>query len=128
MSNNNQKPSNFWKWFDPRKRETGTWAFALNRITAIGLTIYLYIHLVVLGKLAQGPDAFDSFVALSKSPLVIFGELLVVIGGLYHGLNGLRIALTSFGVAVPQQKSIFYGLLAITIIGSVVFAVRMFTV
>src|SRR5512133_3261080 len=85
-------------WFDPRWREVGTWAFILNRLSGIGLTVYLFLHLIVLGTLARGPDAYDSFIALAKSPLFVLGELLVVIGGLYHGLNGLRIILTSFGV------------------------------
>ena len=127
MTNPPQRPSDAWKWFDPRGREPGSWAFILNRLSALGLTIYLYIHLVILGKLAQGPEAFDSFVHAAESPLIIFGELLVVFGGLYHGLNGLRIALTSFGIAVPYQRQLFYGIFLITIIGSVIFAIRMFT-
>jgi succinate dehydrogenase / fumarate reductase cytochrome b subunit len=122
-----QKPSDAWKWFDPRGREPGSWAFIINRLSALGLTIYLYLHLYILGKLSQGPEAFDSFVHAAKSPLIIFGELLVIFGGLYHGLNGLRIALNSFGIAVPYQRQLFYGIFLITIIGSVIFAIRMFT-
>ncbi len=122
-----QKPSDAWKWFDPRGREPGSWAFIINRLSALGLTVYLYLHLSVLGKLAQGPEAYDSFVHLAESPLVIIGELLVIFAGLYHGLNGLRIALTSFGIAVPYQRQLFYGIFILTILGSVIFAIRMFT-
>lgn len=128
MIERTRKPSiaNIASWFDPRRRKAGTWAFILNRITAIGLTIYLYLHLIMLGKLAQGPEAFDSFVALVKSPLYIFGELLVVAAGLIHGLNGIRVVLNSFGIAVPYQKQLFYGLITLAIIGCVIFGVRMF--
>ena len=124
-----RKPSigNIASWFDPRGRKAGTWAFILNRVTAIGLTIYLYLHLIVLGKLAQGPESFNAFVALAKSPLYIFAELLVVAAGLIHGLNGLRVALNSFGIAIPYQKQLFYGLFTLAIIGCVIFGVRMFT-
>jgi succinate dehydrogenase cytochrome b subunit len=115
------------KWFDPRARQVGTWAFSLNRLTALGLTLYLYMHLVVLSQLAQGPQAYDGFLATIKSPLFIFGEFLVVAAGIIHGLNGLRIALNSFGFAVPYQKQIFYGLMAIALIASAIFAVKMFT-
>jgi succinate dehydrogenase / fumarate reductase, cytochrome b subunit len=52
--------------------------------------------------------------------------LLVVAAGLYHGLNGLRVAFTSFGLGVAQQRRIFYGLLILTVVGSLIFAVRMF--
>jgi succinate dehydrogenase / fumarate reductase cytochrome b subunit len=50
---NQPSPSRFWMWFNPIGRETGGWAFILNRITALGLTFYLYLHLVVLGQLAK---------------------------------------------------------------------------
>ena len=128
MTTPEQSSSKNWlRWFDPRARDLGTWAFILNRITALGLTFYLFLHLIVLGQLAQGPEAYDNFLNLLHSPVFIFGELLVVIAGLYHGLNGLRVALTSFGVAIPYQKQIFIGVLIVTALGGLIFAVRMFT-
>jgi len=125
---NNKSLKSVLRWFDPRKRDTGTWAFTLNRITALGLTFYLYLHLIVLRKLAQGPVAFDSFITLAKSPLYIIGELLVIVAVLLHGLNGLRVTLTSFGIAVPYQKQMFYGLVLLVVVGSLIFAIRMFSV
>jgi succinate dehydrogenase / fumarate reductase cytochrome b subunit len=113
-------------WFDPRWREVGTWAFILNRLSGIGLTVYLFLHLAVLGTLARGPEAYDSFIQLAKSPLFVLGELLVIVGGMYHGLNGLRVALTSFGVGVAHQRWLFYAILTLVIIGGAIFAMRMF--
>jgi succinate dehydrogenase / fumarate reductase cytochrome b subunit len=127
MSSSSQKPSNWYRWFDPRNRQTGSWAFILNRITALGLTFYLFLHLIILGQLAQGPQAYDSFLKTIRNPLFIFGEVLVVTAGFIHGLNGIRIALNSFGVGVPKQRQLFIALLAIAVIGSLIFAVRMFT-
>lgn len=121
------KTSGVTRWFDPRWRQSGTWAFILNRVTALGLTLYLYLHLVILRNLAGGPEAYDRFLATIRSPIFVFGELLVVIAGFIHGLNGLRIALNSFGIAVPYQRQLFYGLMVIAIIASVIFGVRMFT-
>jgi succinate dehydrogenase / fumarate reductase cytochrome b subunit len=116
----------FTRWFDLRWRDVGTWAFILNRLSGIGLTAYLLLHLLVLSTLARGPAAYDSFIALAKSPLFLLGELLVVIGGLYHGLNGLRVAVTSFGFGVSHQKLLFYAVLAGVIALSAIFAARMF--
>ena len=127
MTSSNQRPANAWRWFDPRGRTGGTFAFILNRITAIGLTVYLYLHLVILGKLAQGPEAFDSFIETAKSPLFITGELLVIVAGLYHGLNGLRIVLTSFGIGSTVQKQLFYAVLVVTVLGGAYFALHMFS-
>jgi succinate dehydrogenase / fumarate reductase cytochrome b subunit len=127
VDTNKPATSNWWKWFDPRNRDLGTWAFILNRITAIGLTVYLFLHLAVLFLLSQGPDAYDSFLELAKNPVIIFGELLVIIAGIYHGLNGVRIGLTTFADTSPYQKVIFYIFFVITVVGSMIFAVRMFT-
>jgi succinate dehydrogenase / fumarate reductase cytochrome b subunit len=127
MENSNPKKNSrgILDWFDPRGRRVSGWGFILNRLTAIGLTFYLYLHLIMLGKLAQGPEAYDSFIAFAKQPLILFGEMLVIIGGLYHGLNGVRIALNSFGVGVRAQKQLLYGVLGVTIVGSLIFGLRM---
>ena len=124
---NKPSASKWWKWFDPRARDVGTWAFILNRVTALGLTFYLFLHLIVLGQLAKGPSAYDDFLATIKNPLFTFGELMVVVASIYHGLNGIRIALATFANAAPRQKQVFYVTLIIAILISLIFAVRMFT-
>ncbi len=124
---NQPSPSRFWMWFNPIGRETGGWAFILNRITALGLTFYLFLHLMVLWLLTQGPAGYNGFVELMHNPFVIVGELLVVAAGILHGLNGIRIILTTFGVSVTQQKSLFYTLMFIAVVAILIFGVRMFT-
>jgi succinate dehydrogenase / fumarate reductase, cytochrome b subunit len=126
--NNQPSSAKLFHWFDPRKRQPGSWAFILNRVTAIGLTVYLCLHLFMLGQLAQGPEAYDSFVALMKSPYVKLGELLVIAGGLIHGLNGIRVILTSFGIGVTVQKKLFWSFLALAVIGTLCFGYFMFFV
>jgi succinate dehydrogenase / fumarate reductase cytochrome b subunit len=124
---NKPSPTKFWTWFNPIGRQTGGWAYILNRISALGLTVYLYLHLVVLGQLAKGPEGYDSFVELVSNPIFIAGELLVVAAGILHGLNGIRIVLTTFGIGVAYQKQLFYALMVVAIIAILIFAVRMFT-
>ncbi len=125
MSN---KPSaiNFLNWFDPRNRQAGSWAFILNRVTAIGLVIYLTMHLVVLSLLTKGPEAYDGFVALAHSPLVKIGEMLVIAAGILHGLNGIRVGLTSIGIGVRHQKIMFFGIIGLGLILITIFARAMF--
>src|SRR5512139_2886845 len=108
---NHPSPIKFWTWFNPIGRQSGGWAYILQRVTALGLTFNLYLHLVVLGQLAKGPEGYDSFVALVRQPIYIAGELLVVAAGILHGLNGIRIVLTTFGVSVTRQKQLFYALM-----------------
>ncbi|HSM24768.1 MAG TPA: succinate dehydrogenase, cytochrome b556 subunit [Anaerolineaceae bacterium] len=121
-----QKPANFIRWFDPRNKSLGSWAFILNRITGLGLTLYLFLHLIMLGQLAKGPEAYDGFIALAKNPVFLAGEFLVIAAVFIHGLNGIRIGLTSFGIASSKQKQLFIGLMIIAGIAIIYFAIRMF--
>jgi succinate dehydrogenase / fumarate reductase cytochrome b subunit len=116
----------FWSWFIPIRRDVGSWAFALNRITALGLTVYLFLHLIILGKLAQGPAAYDQFLELTENPFIKLGEWAVVAAAILHGLNGIRIVLTSFGVGVTRQKQLFYGFMALAVLVILLFTARMY--
>ena len=121
-----QRPGKLIKWFDPRHRSLGSWAFILNRITGLGLTLYLFLHLIMLGQLAKGPDAYDGFIALVKNPVFLFGELLVIAAALIHGLNGIRVGVTSFGIGNSKQKQLFIILMSMAVIAIIYFAFRMF--
>lgn len=123
---NSSAPQNFPRWFDPRYRNVGTWGFILNRITALGLTLYLFLHLIALSQLAQGAEAYDGFIALVENPLFKLGEMLVIAAGLIHGLNGIRIALNSFGIGTRHQRPLFIGLMAVALVGIVIFGAKMF--
>jgi len=125
MTENSQKATNFYKWFSPRFRKMGTWAFILNRITGLGLSLYLFLHLIMLGKLAQGAAAYDSFIAFAKNPVILIGELFVVAAAFIHGLNGIRIALTSFGNGAGKQKQMFVGFMGVAFIAIAYFGIRM---
>jgi succinate dehydrogenase / fumarate reductase cytochrome b subunit len=127
MNRLSQKPGHLVQWFDPRGRQLGYLAFILNRITGLGLALYLVLHLIMLGKLAQGPEAYDGFIEFVHNPLFVFGELLVIFAGLIHGLNGLRIILNSFGIGVKRHKSIFIALMLVALTGGLFFAIRMLT-
>ncbi len=119
-------PNKFILWFDPRGRSAGSWGFMINRITGLGLLLYLSMHLIVLSQLTRGPEAYDGFVAMMKNPIFMVGELLVIAAGIMHGINGIRIGLTSFGIAVRYQF-VMLMIVTITSIGGIIFfAFRMF--
>lgn len=122
------KPSSYraLNWFDPRRREAGSWAFILNRITAIALTFYLVLHLIVLNKLTQGPPAYDDFVTFAQRPLIKLGEILLIAAVVLHGLNGIRLTLLALGVGLRSQKSTFALLFLFTVLITGLFAVRLF--
>ncbi len=103
-------------WFDPRGRDVGYWAFVLHRLTGLALVLYLALHLWVLSLLARGPQAWDDFIALARSPLFLALDVLLLFGVLFHGLNGLRVALVGLGVAAARHKTLFWMLMAVLVV------------
>jgi succinate dehydrogenase / fumarate reductase cytochrome b subunit len=116
------------RWFDIRRRKAGMWAYALNRITGIGLVVYLYLHLGVLSMLIQGQSAWDSFVALARSPFYLTLDVILLAGILIHGLNGLRLVVTGLGFSVGAQKALFVILMVTGAIILLVAALKIFQV
>jgi len=114
-------------WFDVRGRSVSTLAFALNRLTAIGLTIYLFLHLAVLSLLLRGPEGWNTFVSIAKSPLFLTLDVVLLFGVVYHMFNGIRVALVGMGVAHRQQKGLFYGLVGIGLVLFVIGAILIYT-
>ncbi len=112
-------------WADLRGRREGGLAFLLMRLTGIGLVVYLFLHLYVLRLLAQGPEAWDAFIALAKSPPFLALDGLLILGLLYHALNGVRVTLLGLGIGVPHQARLFWGVLALTLLitGAAVYAI-----
>jgi succinate dehydrogenase cytochrome b subunit len=114
------------RWFDVRRRRLGMWAYALNRITGVGLVVYLYLHLVILSLLTRGPGGWDAFVSLARSPYFLTLDVVLLAGILIHGLNGIRIALTGLNIGVRVQKPLFAVLMLIAFIALLVAALKIF--
>ena len=63
---------------------------------------------------------------LDKALDIVTDELLVVAAVFLHGLNGIRIGLNSFGIAVPRQREFFIGVLVLSLIAIAFFGWRMY--
>ncbi len=95
-------------WFMVRSRASGMLAFMLHRISGIGLVVYLFLHLALLSQLRQGPGAWDGFVRLMRSPLILVLDGILLFGILIHGLNGIRLTLIGMGMLLRYQKQVFW--------------------
>ena len=84
----------------------GAGSFVLNRLTGLGVLAYLYLHLAVLSQLARGPEAWDAFVELASSPVVLVLDVVLVAALLLHAVNGLHLALVGLGVATGRRASV----------------------
>lgn len=89
-------------WLQPRWRDPGWLAFALNRLTGIILIFYLALHLVVLSRLTDGQAGWNSLLELFGSRPFLVGDTLLIAAVVFHGLNGLRVVGLTFGIGTHR--------------------------
>ncbi len=93
--------------------QLGFWAFLLMRISAVAITIYLILHIVVLSNLLKGPAVFDALMKKVQSPPFKFFELALLGGVLFHALNGVRILWIDLASAAQYQKALFWAMVSL---------------
>ena len=84
----------------------GGLAFIVNRLAGLGLVAYLYLHLVILSMLVRGPNAWDDFVDIARSPPFLALDVVLLAGMLIHALNGIRVVLVGLGLVVRRQSAL----------------------
>ena len=75
----------------------GWWAFAVHRLSGLGLAIFLPAHFLVLGQALTGAAALDGVLAWTEMPLVKASEVALVFLLAVHLGGGLRLLLVEFG-------------------------------
>ncbi len=75
-------------------------ALLAQRVSGIGILGYLFFHIFVTGTIVPGPagapggpDVFAGLMGMLFNPIAHIGELLVVVGATFHGINGIRVML-----------------------------------
>ena len=77
-------------------RQRGFVAAMLHRLSGIALAIFLPLHFLALGTALNGADALDSFLALTRQPVVAFFEWGIVVVLAIHMTLGLRVLAVEF--------------------------------
>ena len=101
-------------WLEPRWRDPGWLAFALNRLTGHILVLYLVLHLVVLSQLLDGPEGWDRLLGLFGSRPFLVGDVLLIAAVVFHGLNGLRLAALTFGIGARHTTALIVAVLVVS--------------
>jgi succinate dehydrogenase / fumarate reductase, cytochrome b subunit len=100
-------------WLDPRGRGHGGRALALHRVTGLLILAYLYVHLGVLSMLLIGHSAWSSFLSVVTAKSFLALEAVLIAAVVFHGLNGIRVALVGSGIAVPRERALFWAGVAV---------------
>lgn len=75
-----------------RGRE-GQISFLLHRITGLGTLLFLTIHILDTATVYFAPSLYGHAIELYRNPIFEVGEIALVFAVIFHGVNGLRIAL-----------------------------------
>ncbi len=113
-------------WLDPRGRAAEGRAFALHRITGLLLVIYMYVHLCVLSMLVTGNSAWHSFLSLVTAKGFLAFDVVLIGMLLFHGLNGIRVALVGSGYLVQHEHAMFWTGVSIGCCGIVLVALHVY--
>ncbi len=114
-----QKGSSISRWianFRTYKPHAGEWAWLLHRLTGIGLTVYLFLHISTLRTLTQGAAAYNAKAATFLTPLFKIAEWALFSLVVFHSFNGLRIVLVDFLGASRYQKVLLQAVYALSVV------------
>ncbi|MCL4534520.1 MAG: succinate dehydrogenase, cytochrome b556 subunit [Bacteroidetes bacterium] len=114
------RPNRNTPWW-PANYRAGTWAYALHRLTGLGLVGYLFVHIWVISfsVIRYGSFSFGQVMSLLQSPPFLLLDLGLLAVVLFHGLNGIRIMLFDVGIGVRSQKQLFWLVVAVTLVAVV---------
>lgn len=76
--------------------------YTLHRATGLGLIVYLPLHVWVTGRRLAGPDVWEQTMATLRHPVLVAGEFLVLLGFVFHALNGVRLLLGHLGYTLGR--------------------------
>jgi succinate dehydrogenase subunit D len=77
-------------------KQRGFVAALLHRLSGIALAVFLPLHFLALATALDGATALDSFLALTRQPLVQFLEFAIVLALAVHLTLGLRVLAIEF--------------------------------
>ena len=96
----------------------GYLAWLLHRVTGLGLTLYLLMHIWVIHHISRGRQSFDAVMGVVQSPLFHILEIALLGAVVFHGLNGIRIILIDYGTAADKgpHKTWVWATLAVSVV------------
>lgn len=104
------------------------WAWLFHRVSGLVLAVYIIAHIWVISTgAAAGADAFDRLFETLESPFFIVLDLALLAAVVYHAFNGIRVILFDLGIAIRQQKTLWWVVLGASVAVMAVFAVISFS-
>ncbi len=88
--------------------KVGMWSWVLHRITGVAIFFFLLVHVLDTALVRVSPEAYNVVIATYQTPLIGVAELGLVAAILYHGFNGIRIALIDFWSKGAKYQNVMF--------------------
>lgn len=90
-----------WGWLGGGRWGPERYAYALHRLTGLGILFYFLMHIVVTSLRARGIYLWADHGFLHQ-PIFRVGEYAVFAAFAFHACNGIRLVLVELGFAVGK--------------------------
>ncbi len=88
--------------------KVGMWSWVLHRLTGVAIFFFLLVHVLDTALVRVAPEAYNVVIATYQTPLIGVAELGLVAAILYHGFNGIRIALIDFWSKGAKYQNVMF--------------------
>jgi succinate dehydrogenase / fumarate reductase cytochrome b subunit len=102
-------------WLNPYHYNIERWAYLFQRLTGVGILFYVLGHLgdtsfFVGGPLGSGPNtgSWAGDLAITENIVGHTILALTVLIVVFHGLNGIRLILSEYGIIFEKPSRIEY--------------------
>jgi succinate dehydrogenase / fumarate reductase cytochrome b subunit len=82
--------------------------YIIHRVAGLGLLLFFLMHIFESSLRIFGPETWNSAMETLKHPFFKIGEFFIVIGFAFHALNGIRLVLIEWGLAVGKAEEPVY--------------------
>ncbi len=90
----------------PHRSHPLWYAYALHRLSGLGLALFLPLHFWVLSKAVSDPQGLDAVLRLTDNPAVKLAEFGLVFGLAVHMFGGLRLLALEWLPWSDRQKTL----------------------
>jgi succinate dehydrogenase / fumarate reductase, cytochrome b subunit len=98
-------------WLDPLHFNLERWAYVFQRVTGLAVLAYVLGHIgdtsfFVGGPFGEGPNtsSWSSDLAVTENALGHVVLVMVVLVVVYHGINGMRLILSEYGLIFAKPS------------------------
>lgn len=97
------------------KGREGQLAWIGHRLAGLGTLLFFTTHVIDTSWAYFWPQGYGHAIALYRTLPFQIGELLLMLAVIYHGVNGLRVALMDWKPALwEHQRALTWGTFALT--------------